>query len=94
MASRSLEVLIAGRHAGTLFQDESGALSFFYKREYRGVPLSSAMPLSTRTYKDKIIRPYLWGLLPEDSKLVVKKTADGLRTASIGVWADSRVNSL
>ena len=67
MASRSLEVLIAGKHAGTLFQDEAGALSFSYKREYRGVPLSSAMPLSTRTYKDKIVRPYLWGLLPEDS---------------------------
>ena len=30
------------------------------------MPLSSAMPLSTRTYRDKIVRPYLWGLLPED----------------------------
>lgn len=66
MALHSLEVLIAGEHAGTLFQDGSGALSFAYQRGYRGVPLSSAMPLATRTYRDKIVRPYLWGLLPED----------------------------
>ena len=66
MTSRSLEVWIAGKHAGELSQDESGALSFAYLRDYRGVPLSSAMPLSTRTYRDKILRPYLWGLLPED----------------------------
>ncbi len=67
MALRNLDVLIAGAHAGTLSQDESGALSFAYKRGYRGVPLSSAMPLATRTYQDKTVRPYLWGLLPEDS---------------------------
>lgn len=66
MASCSLEVLIAGKHAGTLSQDESGTLSFAYRREYRGVPLSSAMPLATRTYRDKVVCPYLWGLLPED----------------------------
>ncbi len=67
MTLRSLDVLIAGKHAGTLSQDESGALSFTYLRGYRGVPLSSAMPLSTKTYRDKAVRPYLWGLLPEDS---------------------------
>lgn len=37
-----------------------------YLRGYRGAPLSSAMPLSTRTYRDKVVLPYLWGLLPED----------------------------
>ncbi len=67
MGSRSLDVLIAGAHAGTLTQDEAGALSFSYLRDYRGVPLSSAMRLSTQTYRDKTVRPYLWGLLPEDS---------------------------
>ena len=66
MASRSLDVWIAGKHAGELSQDESGALSFAYLRDYRGAPLSSTMPLSTRTYRDKVLRPYLWGLLPED----------------------------
>lgn len=66
MESRSLDVLIAGTRAGAVAQDESGALSFSYLRGYRGVPLSSSMPLSTKTYRDKTVRPYLWGLLPED----------------------------
>lgn len=66
MAPRNPDVLIAGKHAGVLSQDESGALSFAYLRNYRGVPLSSAMPLSTHTYRDKVVLPYVWGLLPED----------------------------
>lgn len=67
MMVNELEVLISGSKAGVLRQDTDGSLSFQYLREYRGVPLSSAMPLSTQIYKDKIIRPYLWGLLPEDT---------------------------
>ncbi len=66
MGTRSLDVMIAGEHAGVLSQDESGALSFAYLRGYRGTPLSSAMPLSTRIYRGKVVLPYLWGLLPED----------------------------
>ena len=66
MESDKLKVYIAGKQAGMLSQDINGALSFQYLPDYRGVPLSSAMPLSTRTYHDKVVRPYLWGLLPED----------------------------
>ena len=66
MALRNLDVLIAGKYAGVLSQDESRALSFAYLRDYRGVPLSSAMPLSTHAYRDKVVLPYVWGLLPED----------------------------
>lgn len=66
MTKEQLDVFIAGEHAGVLSQEDSGALSYRYLREYRGVPLSSAMPLSTREYRDKVVLPYLWGLLPED----------------------------
>ncbi len=66
MTTELLDVLIAGERAGTLTQGDSGSLSFRYLKDYRGVPLSSAMPLSTRTYRDKTVEPYLWGLLPED----------------------------
>lgn len=66
MTRAELDVFIAGEHAGTLSQEDSGALLYRYLREYRGVPLSSAMPLSTREYRDKVVLPYLWGLLPED----------------------------
>lgn len=66
MVNRHLDVLIAGAHAGTLTQVESGSLAFEYDRAYRGVPLSQSMPLSTRVYRDHVVRPYVWGLLPED----------------------------
>ena len=66
MTAGILDVLIAGKLAGTLSQDGAGSLSFAYERGYRGVPLSSSMPLSTRPYRDKVVLPYLWGLLPED----------------------------
>lgn len=66
MTHEKLDVLIAGKHAGVLLQEPSGSLSFQYHREYRGVPLSSSMPLSTRTYHNDVVLPYLWGLLPED----------------------------
>ena len=66
MTAGALDVLIAGKLAGTLSQDGAGSLSFAYERGYRGVPLSSSKPLSTRPYRDKVVLPYLWGLLPED----------------------------
>lgn len=66
MKAGALDVLIAGKLAETLSQDGAGSLSFAYERDYRGVPLSSSMPLSTRPYRDKVVLPYLWGLLPED----------------------------
>ena len=37
MGTRSLDVMIAGEHAGVLSQGESGALSFAYLRGYRGI---------------------------------------------------------
>lgn len=66
MTAGALDVLIASKLAGTLSQDGAGSLSFAYERGYRGVPLSSSVPLSTRPYRDKVVLPYLWGLLPED----------------------------
>lgn len=66
MTHKELDVLIAGKQAGMLSQEPSGSLSFRYLKEYRGVPLSSSMPLSTRTYRNNVVLPYLWGLLPED----------------------------
>lgn len=68
MGTRGLDVMIAGEHAGVLSQGESGALSFAYLRGYRGIPLSSAMPLSTRTYRDKVVLPY-YGVFSRRTRL-------------------------
>ena len=68
MTRKKLEVVISGERAGTLCQDKTGAYTFSYCQGYRGVPLSYSMPLSTRTYGNKTVLPYLWGLLPEDAQ--------------------------
>ena len=38
MTRKRLSVLIAGKPAGNLSQEESGTLSFQYLRSYRGAP--------------------------------------------------------
>ena len=68
MATRELAVFICEMPAGTLIQDEEGLLSFRYDPSYDGAPLSLSMPLSNRTYRDRVVRPFLFGLLPDDER--------------------------
>lgn len=63
--SHELKVSIAGTPCGLLREDSHGALSFEYLPEYRGVPLSLSMPIGLATYGDRVVRPYLMGLLPD-----------------------------
>ena len=67
MSAKTLKVLLAGRVAGVLTQSEGGKLSFEYEHDYRGLPLSLSMPVSNRVYGDKRVRPFLYGLLPDDA---------------------------
>lgn len=69
MASRQLKVLLSGRIAGTLSQNDSGRLTFRYEECYEGTPLSTAMPVSNRTYGDSTVRPFLFGVLPDDIRV-------------------------
>lgn len=64
-----LQILICGTPAGTLQQHDSGELSFSYLGDYRGAPLSLGMPVSNAVYGDKVVRPYLFGLLPDNPAL-------------------------
>ena len=68
MAVIKLNVLICGRAAGVLTQDERGLMSFAYLDEYDGTPLSLSMPVANRTYGQAVVRPYLFGLLPDDER--------------------------
>ena len=67
MSKDCLHVILAGTPAGLLYREESGLLSFEYHPTYSGVPLSVSMPVSNRTYKDRVVRPYLSGLMPGNS---------------------------
>ena len=68
MAVLDLRVLVAGVEAGTVHQDEHGLMSFSYDEGYQGPPLSLSMPVSNRTYGPDVLRPYLFGLLPDSER--------------------------
>lgn len=68
-AENELVVFIGGVPVGTIVQCENGALSFSYDASYTGIPLSLSMPVSNAVYGDKVVRPFLFGLLPEDAGL-------------------------
>lgn len=69
MKERLLATIIAGKVAGHVQQHESGQLTFAYLPDYSGAPLSVSMPVGNRTYGDKQVRPYLFGLLPDDDRV-------------------------
>lgn len=68
MPVRSLKVIVCNEIAGTLQQDAHGAISFTYDEGYSGVPLSSSIPISNRSYDQKTVLPYLFGLLPDSEQ--------------------------
>lgn len=65
MANNALKVSIAGKRTGVVQQEANGSLSFSYFEDYAGVPLSLAMPVSNKVFGDKLVRPFLCGLLPD-----------------------------
>lgn len=68
MAVIDLRVIICEVPAGTLHQDAAGLPSFRYDDAYAGMPLSLTMPVSNRIYRHDVVRPYLFGLLPDDER--------------------------
>jgi serine/threonine-protein kinase HipA len=65
-----LDVWFDDANAGTLRQDDGGALGFAYDRDYldrRGArPISFSMPLQEEPHADRIVRPFFSGLLPDE----------------------------
>lgn len=61
-----LTVFIGRDRCGSLSQASTGALAFRYDSGYHGVPLSLSMPVSLAEYGDRVVRPYLMGLLPDE----------------------------
>ena len=66
MVPQSLYVIIAGKPAGVLSQDATGVITFRYFDDYDGIPLSIRMPTGNTVYRQEVIKPYLFGLLPDD----------------------------
>lgn len=68
MTDRALSVIIAGIPAGIVHLSDTGTISFRYLEGYAGTPLSLSMPVSNRTYPQKVVLPYLQGLLPDNEE--------------------------
>lgn len=68
--SRDMDVYLGDQRAGTLAQDDTGALTFLYTKDYlcttKPQKISVSMPLREQPYPDRITRPYFSGLLPDE----------------------------
>lgn len=66
--------------AGTVTRLNQGRLRFDYDDEYRqrpaATPLSVSMPRSIRRHPDSDISPWLWGLLPDNDRVLARWARD------------------
>lgn len=72
---RELVVFMEGRRAGTLSQD-GPILRFSYDQTYRSdrlaTPLSLSMPLAIENHPNRVIRPWIAGLLPDNDQVLTR----------------------
>lgn len=70
--TKELRVLIDSNEIGSVIQDARGKFRLAYDEAYRktttAIPLSISMPLSVTEHDDKSIRPFMWGLLPDNDE--------------------------
>ncbi|WP_265523575.1 HipA domain-containing protein [Oerskovia flava] len=72
MAGRTLDVYMDGAHAGTLAMTSAGSITFSYDGAYRNAagstPLSLSMPKVTARHRQRVVLPFIQGLLPDNEK--------------------------
>lgn len=73
---RALTVLMDGRVVGTVEGKDRRALRFRYDPSYAddpaATPLSVSMPLRESPYLHSTVDPYLWGLLPDNDRVLAR----------------------
>jgi serine/threonine-protein kinase HipA len=67
---RRARVFVHGRPAGRLVElDPGGRYRFEYSEDYRGEPVSLALPIASAPYEFDRFPPFFEGLLPEGVQL-------------------------
>jgi serine/threonine-protein kinase HipA len=65
---------MAGQRVGVISQGADGRFSLEYEEQWRiakdATPLSLSMPLARRAHSDAVVRPFLWGLLPDNERVL------------------------
>jgi serine/threonine-protein kinase HipA len=69
-----LLVLINGDLVGAVEQQKSGNLTLTYERSWQrrrdSYPVSLSMPLARRAHGDRLMRPFMEGLLPDSNNVL------------------------
>jgi serine/threonine-protein kinase HipA len=71
---RRLVVLLGGQRVGETTMDAAGDLLFVYDGAWLAAqdptPLSLSMPVHRVAHGDNVVRPFLWGLLPDNDRVL------------------------
>jgi serine/threonine-protein kinase HipA len=71
-----LIVILGDVVAGTITRLPGGKLRFDYDESYMSraaaTPLSTSMPVQVRSHPDRVITPWLWGLLPDNDAVLTR----------------------
>lgn len=69
-----LIALLGGKEVGRVHSDARGRLTFIYSDDWRkapgAYPLSLSMPLAGKEHRRSVVEAYLWGLLPDDDRVL------------------------
>lgn len=88
--TNTLDVYLGDELIGSLTRSGAGSISFDYLAAYRSkgtaTPLSCSMPLALAHHPDKVVKPFLWGLLPE-SELVLNRWSREFHVAATNPMA-------
>lgn len=80
-----LAVYIGGARAGMVWRDKQDKYWFQYSDGYLGPDISVSMPFNgnSDTYGDESVRPWLFGLLPDNTRKICARRLASCRTRSI-----------
>jgi serine/threonine-protein kinase HipA len=85
-----LVVLLNGNEAGRLRNDARGRLIFVYDGKWRtadgAYPLSLSMPLAAEEHGQAVVQSFLWGLLPDNDR-VLDRWAKKFQVSARNVFA-------
>ena len=74
MTGRTLVALLSGQEIGRVVRDRQGRLTFTYREEWRtaddALPLSLSMPLAAAEHGHARTEAFLWGLLPDNERVL------------------------
>lgn len=80
MASTDLDVFIDGRLVGIVDGANRSSLRFSYDdgwaSDRASTPLSVSMPMAVEHHTHKVVHPFLWGLLPDNDRVLARWAAD------------------